>query len=177
MITFEQANDGIGMNAVYHVLRDGKHVANISRDGRSTWRINSVHYWEPLGACRGIDEIKAKARAVTYPTAHEVYEKLCTATAIRRRNYIESLFKDQMALLIRALVSGSNSARTEMEELVTSMDAFIADRDDTFDAARKRADEHNEALGDDWLYRQSEWKYTESQRSYPYYPNQPQAGV
>jgi hypothetical protein len=173
MITIEQVNSGIGMNAVYHVLRDGEHVANISRDGRSTWRINSVHYWEPLGACKGIDEIKAKARTLDYPAAREIYEKLSAAVAIRRRNYIESTHKQKMAMLIRDLISGSNSARIEMEELVASMDVFIADRDDTYAMARQRADEHNKALGDEWRYRQSEWKYVLSDRDYPYYPEPP----
>jgi len=173
MITIEQTNSGIGMNAVYHVLRDGEHVANISRSGRSTWRINSVHYWEPLGACKGIDEIKAKARTIDYPAAREIYEKLCAAVMIRRRNYIESTHKDKMAMLIRDLISGSNSARVEMEELVASMDAFIADRSDTHEMARQRVNEHNEGLGESWRYRQSEWKYVPGPEHYPYYPEPP----
>jgi hypothetical protein len=173
VITIEQANHGIGMNAVYHVLRDGEHVANISRTGRSTWRINSVHYWEPLGACKGIDEIKAKAQAVVYPTAREIYEKLCAATAVKRRNYIESMHKQRMANLIRDLIAGSNSARVEMEELVASMDAFIADRSDTHELARQQVDEHNKGLGEGWRYRHSEWKYAPGPEHYPYYPEPP----
>jgi hypothetical protein len=173
MITIEQANSGIGMNAVYHVLRDGEHVANISRSGRSTWRIHSVHYWESLGGCKGIDDVKAKARTLNYPTAHEVYEKLCAVAAIKRRSYIETMHKQKMATLIRDLIAGSNSARVEMEELVASMDAFIADRSDTYSVARKRVNEHNEGLGADWRYRQSEWKYTPGTEHYPYYPDPP----
>jgi hypothetical protein len=173
-ITFEQTNKGIGMNAVYHVLRDGEHVANISRGGRSVWRINSVHYWEFLGASKGIDEIKATAQTLTYPTAHEVYEKLSAEAAIKRRKHIEWTHRQQMATLIRDLVAGSNSAHVEMAELVASMDAFIADRSDTYSAAQKRVDEHNKALGDGWRYRQSEWKYTPGRHDYPYYPELPE---
>jgi hypothetical protein len=131
-----------------------------------------VHYWEPLGACKGIDEIKAKARTLTYPDAREIYEKLCAATAIRRRNYIETKHKQKMAMLIRDLIAGSNLARIEMEELVTSMDAFIVDRSDTHNTAQKRVDEHNKALGADWRYRQNEWKYVPTS-DHPYYPEPP----
>jgi hypothetical protein len=177
MITFEQMNkEAIGMNAVYRVRHDGNHVATIARSGHATWVVHSIHYWEPLASAKGIDRVKAKATALEYPSEHEVYEKLCAATAIKRRNYIEKESAAGLATLARELINGSNSARCVLEETVAEMDRFIFDRSDTHANAQARAAEHNSALGK-WHPEIEGWKYAESDHHYPYYPDAPSGKI
>jgi hypothetical protein len=132
MITFEHTG-GIGMRALYRVRKDGKIVAGLHRHGsRSGWEIYSNNYGMTLRTgFRTIDEAKAVAQTIDYPTGEQAYEILCREVEPRRRKYKERLHAHDLARLARELVSGSNSARADLETLVEEIEAWIADRTHT----------------------------------------------
>jgi hypothetical protein len=169
-ITFENLNGGVGMRALYGVLRGGEHVATMSRSSsRQGWIIYSVHYSHKLAGAKDIEQARQKACTLVYPTQQEVYEHLCAQSVFSRRNYIERQSAPQLARLARDLVAGSNSARLEIEKLVASWDLFALDRSDTHAAAIARVEEKNKEV-DPFS---SEWTFAESPGVYPYYPKPP----
>jgi hypothetical protein len=128
-ITIEHAY-GIGINGIYHVFRDGKQVAYMQRSGRSTWIIYSLHYNERLASAGSIDLARARAMELNYPSAWEVYERLCERVAVRRKEELEAAHAHDLARLAREIINGSNFAHDELARLMHRIDTLTADRSD-----------------------------------------------
>lgn len=132
MIHVEQSS-GVGIHGIYTVFDDGKPVGKISRFGtRYTWRIQSIHYGEVL-ASGGQSIAGAKQLAITleYPSAEEIYQRVCERIEGGRRAVMERHYHADLMRLTRALLAGSNSAQAELAALVAKIDAIAEDRADT----------------------------------------------
>jgi len=146
LITFKPMG-GIGVNAKYTVMRDGAPVAVITRNGNRGWLAYSGHYGVTLFRGRTIDDIKRTALDFDYPSRQQIYETLAQETAIRRRNYIEGQRGHDFVRLTREMIAGSNSARIELEKLISEIDAWIADRSDTMAERHRQNEAHFQKTG------------------------------
>jgi hypothetical protein len=122
---------GVGVNMRFAVYQDGKAVAQITRNGNRGWRIYSQFYGHVLASATNSAEAKQKALTLEYPDASAVYEILCARVAEKRRAEKEAWCGPQLARLARELISGSNSARLDLEQLVAEIESYVWDRTDT----------------------------------------------
>jgi hypothetical protein len=129
---------GVGANAVYVVRRAGKRVATISRQGRSDWALESIHYREQLGTYRTLDQARSAAVARTsYPGAEEVHEAVCQRVQQQRRAWKRH---EQMNLMFDAIqepATGERGAGDRLVLLWRGIEAFAKDRRDTNEMERQ----------------------------------------
>jgi len=161
MITVEQYT-GVGIHARYAIRQDGKTVATMDRGSsyRQPWSIYSVYYREHLVAVsKDINFAKSFAQKYDeYPTAGQVYERICQRAENERRLWMQEKMAHDFAALARDLAAGSNSAQERLIDLSNVIEAYAKDRNDTKD--------NRKPVGDQPLY--AVWRHGET--AYPDLP-------
>jgi hypothetical protein len=139
-ITIEQYH-GVGIHAHYAIRQDGKLLATMDRgsSSRRPWTVYSTHYGESLGGLsHDINKAKTLALELTYPSAQEIYERICQRTENARRLWMQQRKANELAALAREMVAGSNSAPERIMELSREIEAYAKNRSDTRDSRKAK---------------------------------------
>lgn len=119
---------GIGINVKHAVLRDGVPVALIERNGNRGMQILSRWYNHRLGHAPDIVSARQLALTLDYLSERGIYDVICARVANARRIALQEQFGPKIATLAQATLGGSNSARTELSELLADIETLVQDR-------------------------------------------------
>jgi hypothetical protein len=143
---------GVASHRRIGVRVDGEHRGTIEYLGRNHgWYIRD-RYSHKLGSAWTLDEARAMALRIDFPTLREAYEREHERTYQGRLRAAEQVHGPELAALTRELLKGSNSAREEMERLLTQIDldartqgtGFYIERSDLYRYPRPPHMDHDE---------------------------------
>lgn len=132
--------DGVGNNTRLAVIENGQKIGHITRNGNRGFDVFG-HYARKLAFGTSLAIAKGKALAIDFPTVQEAYELACEEARQRRKRELERAFAGEVYRLSRALIAGSNSAREELENILSGIDAHASHR-----GVERGADPWNEVV-------------------------------
>lgn len=113
---------GVGNNIRISVIEDGKQIGWIERYGNAGFILRG-YYGIRAGFAKTLADAKKLAVDAIFPSLPRAYEMKCEEAYQRRLQSLEGFFANDIYRLSRALVAGSNSAKDEMEQLLSAMEA------------------------------------------------------
>lgn len=171
---------GVGINASWSVMRDGKRVGMIERNGNTGFIVRS-HYRRIIDYARNSAGAKEKClHRERFPSEREIYDLICAEVEVRRRVQLENKMRAEMFALARDLVVGSNSARDAIAEILADIETLAKDRWQTTRPPKRpfpSDDRYDEKLVSAWRDDQQERfrgkpMYWQGDSTYPKPPGQ-----
>lgn len=117
---------GVGINSQFHVMEDGRQIGWIGRKGNLGFQVEAL-YDRVLFRRLKLSQARDDALAAEFPTEAQAWQAHWDETFAKRKRVLQRTHGSQIAELASAMLDGSNSARSDLTDLLADIEREAAD--------------------------------------------------